>query len=241
MASVLTRVGEWINPSKVYLVGPAGAGKSTFVRWLQEEPVHSPLDITTRPTGVQTTKITIARQTFKLVCIPEEALAQPTIEGVPSGIIVLSAFGYYTTKATSEPSLSKEKVLDIVSSQRDSELSFLDEQFADLLSSIDRDFSASNAVDWVMNVVNKADLWWNEKQSVEQFYNGPFRRKMLASMRSFRATERAMPITKFLACRTQAFSKSVRVASSFDDSDRAKLHKELTHSLAEAALHSENG
>ena len=96
-------------------------------------------------------------------------------------------------------------------------------------------------LEWVLTIVNKADLWWDKRADVDKFYRNTYQPALLKVLKKYHMTHGAMPIRKYFSSRIQRFLSNVYPSSTFDDDDRWRLNDGLKETMAEALSNSKLG
>jgi hypothetical protein len=141
-------------------------------------------------------------------------------EGI-SGIINVVSYGYHEwrieerEKPTSPDGSIKEEYLE---KHRDIEIELLSEWLP---------FFDSKNVSWLITVVNKADLWWHEKDNVLKYYNSGKYYETLGS--AFTS-----PVTQEYCSVIHKFYGEGNLSGKFDNSDKVNAKTRLLKKIIDA-------
>ena len=167
----------------ILLCGSSGVGKSQFIESLQM-PVAKPIDRETRTRTWRRAKITHQRKSLELLDTPGQAgdsrlRAQARIEALKAGrfgIINVVAYGYHEGVAAQDDAIERTKTgyrakPSFLNRARELELASLDEWRTEL-----------SDAQWLITLVNKADLWWHpdsyDRVLQEYASTGPYAHKL---------------------------------------------------------------
>ncbi len=231
---MISKFAIWRKTQTVPILGLDGAGKTSVLSLLSKGRYED--RGSTNGVQIEAT-VKMNHHTVEFATWPnsEKERNSPNIkQDSPQGIILVVAFGFY-------PALPAGPFPDIDLSERlvrgtQAEIEFLEDEFDKYLQALDK--HSLRDLEWVLSIVNKADLWWDRKNSVETFYRKRFQRVLLTVLRRHERTKTAMPITKFLSCRTQSFLDVADPSIRFDDDEGWRLRDELNNTLLEALDHS---
>jgi len=246
------------KPLDVLVVGPSGAGKTSFIQTLCGISVAG---LPRNPFSPKTLEIAGHAVNFIELSDEENYSLKEMQRSKPLGVIIVVANGYYANrlleyrgindfdrfgdpfKFTDDfykfPELAGKNVHLHVLSFREGELRFLDNKFDMYL----RTFYERNSrpLEWVLTIVNKADLWWDKRADVDKFYRNTYQPALLKVLKKYHMTHGAMPIRKYFSSRIQRFFGNVYPSSAFDDDDRWRLNDGLKETMAEALSNSKLG
>jgi energy-coupling factor transporter ATP-binding protein EcfA2 len=176
--SVIERVKSRFKAKSTFLLlGDTGVGKTQFLRSLSDampDPIHYH-DRTELVEDVAPTKLKIGdafiivedthgHDMGKKTPNPLRARAIESARNVGiNGVINVVAYGYAESKFTGEPSFTNNQPDEIFLGQmRLREIQRMEEWATRL--------GGTNTVDWIMTLVNKADIWHSRWTDVERHY-----------------------------------------------------------------------
>jgi ABC-type dipeptide/oligopeptide/nickel transport system ATPase component len=158
---------------KIYLFGTSGSGKSQFIKSMQNS-------IDTPEKTMQTKSIDIDLESFFIRFedtpghdnIPDRKKAyQDIIKNNADGIIHFVTHGY-DERSDADKSVVLDRLGNIneafLESNRRQEIRRLRE-WSSIISP--KNENSKGSVKWILLVVNKADVWWDKKEIVEQHYS----------------------------------------------------------------------
>jgi len=153
---------------RILLFGSSGSGKSQFI-----ESLNNSINTALRTHSTKTNKIPLANLPLKFIDTPghdqykfarREEIDKIIKSGV-EGIINIVSYGYHETGEVdgntvfSEDGKIKVKYLE-------SNKTYEKRQLAEWLPRI----SPNQNVKWIINLVTKADVWWDDKENVQLYY-----------------------------------------------------------------------
>jgi energy-coupling factor transporter ATP-binding protein EcfA2 len=176
---LLRRIGNFLSGHKrknVLVLGASGVGKTQFTESLiglvqeirreqrTQKPVKSNISVDKKPYEFTDTP----GQIFHAFERKPEILK--AIQGKIDGIINVVAYGYH------EGDRGVEEALDERHKVRASFLQDMRQQEIDLLSEWTDNVGAAEAGKWLITLITKADLWWDQRDKVYAYYRtGPYR------------------------------------------------------------------
>lgn len=202
------------------ILGSTGVGKTLFRNSLTEL-IAEFIDRTDRTTFSNTQQLKIGDELFRLVDTPGQrfhdsrrfnAIRAASAGGV-DGIINVVSFGYHEYNSATLPAIDAAGVTDLgfLERHRKIEIEALKEWTPFFTPSVAR---------WMMTVITKADLWWDEKESVISHYSDGIYSSQSKSVN-------ATPIVLPYCGRVHRFYDQGRVSGAFDDTDRIRLRQQL--------------
>jgi len=211
------------------VLGSTGVGKTNFLQSLTEL-IPNAIDQMNRTEFAQKHSVKIKKQPFVFVDVPGQALhstrriraVREAMSGKLSGIINVVSYGYHEyrigkAKAVKADGYANEAFLK---KHRQVEIDALAE-WTSLLGS-------QETTGWLMNVITKADLWWNRKDEVFSHYTaGPY----------FDALGEAKSLEPIFLEYCSVFHKFYgdgALSGNFDESDRIRARGNLLRTLLEA-------
>jgi energy-coupling factor transporter ATP-binding protein EcfA2 len=192
--AALKAIHRWWKSKKtrVLVIGAGGTGKTTLARFLAGEIdflTHNSWDYTQsyaveklQMTGSQEAEVIVApgqphrRESWKI-------FKEQIIAGKFSGIILVNSFGYHSlnrsTLKLAGDSRSKQQALEEhLDQDRNEEIAILQELSGPIKASLKQI--------WLMSLVTKQDLWYDEIDEVRQHYSkGPYS-EVISDIRSVR-------------------------------------------------------
>ena len=219
---------DYFRPkNRVLVLGSTGVGKSQFLRSIPEYAAP-PISAAARTEFRIVNKFEINSKLFEFVDTPGQLEHKPIREDIIKeeirrkhfkGVINCVSFGYHEYGEDIKKVVNNGTVRDdYLIHHRQREIDLLRE-WAQLLST-----------EWVMTVVTKADIWWNNKFAVGTYYaSGPYRDRLRALF------ARAHLIVRPYSSITSRFYDAIPTAGSFDDRIRTDLRIEIFRLLRESA------
>ncbi|HEX3356685.1 MAG TPA: hypothetical protein VHS31_06845 [Tepidisphaeraceae bacterium] len=234
MNAALSRFAEYLlgRNREVLVVGPHGAGKTSLVALLVGSPERTQPRLESSKENATTVGV-LGTNTVLFHDVLDVKLLRQMPRVSPMGVIIVVANGFYEARNPRQQAAGG--VTEILHRNRHAEQIFLKEDVDLCFHLIDR---ARHRIDWTLTVVNKADLWWDQRTSVEEYYRHDFRRTLLDVMRRHPSTQEAMPITGFMSCRIQRFMESTLPSAKFDDDESYRLKDDVLGKLKSAISHS---
>lgn len=215
---------------RIVVLGSTGVGKTNLLRAITN-PLPDAIDAINRSDFAKKHRLAITNQPFEFVDTPGQVLHQGRMKdairdilkrkGKP-GIISVNCYGYHeygvgrqgALKANDEPDesyLETHRKLEI--------------DYAKLWIPLIGDPSASR---FLVNIVSKADLWWDKADSVLEYYRSG---QYFASLGTAQALT---PATVGFCSVAHRFFKRGALSSNFEDSIRKGLRAHLFQTLLEA-------
>ena len=220
------------KPVNVIVYGVSGAGKTEFVRSLFEEPVSETPPSRTRFFEKKRLILKDGRK-VRFYDVPgHSSLRQQRTEVTNlisrkkiKGIINVTTYGYNEVDEADTSSVFKLDTKDIpeikneyISLNRRRELEQIKE-WAPFVTS-------SNKIKWVITIVNKADIWENEKSVVLEYYqNGDYYEQFTKTI------ERVCQTSVFPYCSIISPFANKAMKLEFSERDKAILHNTLKKDL----------
>lgn len=214
---------------KILLLGSTGVGKTNMLQSLTEL-IPEAIDYMSRTEFAKKHRVKVSRQPFIFIDTPGQALHAPrrseeirnAMKDGIDGVINVVCYGYHEYRQASGNAIKKSnKVREpYLEQHRQIEIDALDE-WTFLLG----DRTVTN---WLITVITKADLWWNQKDEVFQYYEkGPY----------YDALGEAIKLNPVFIEYCSVFHKFYGrgpLAGSFDETDRARTKAHLLRILLEA-------
>lgn len=159
----------FIKKKKILLFGNSGTGKSQFI-----EELRGNVTTAIRTHATQKFKIPVANLPTVFIDVPGQAgytyqrreQVDFIIQDGVEGIINIVDYGYHEieTPNISQPIFIENKVnKHILEVNRNLEL----EQLAEWLPRI----SPNKNIKWIINLITKADVWWDDRIEVQNYYH----------------------------------------------------------------------
>ncbi len=213
----------------ILILGSTGAGKTNFLQSLTELTPKA-IEHMNRTEIAQKHSIKIKKQPFIFVDVPGQSLhstrriraIRETMSRGLSGIINVVSYGYH------EYRIGKAKALTAHGSVNEAFLRKHRQIEIDALAEWTPLLGSRDTTGWLINVITKADLWWNRKDEVFQHYaSGPY----------FEALGEAKSLEPIFLEYCSVFHKFYgdgALSGSFDESDRVRARGNLLRTLLEA-------
>ncbi len=212
----------------VLVLGATGTGKTQMIRSFTEfmpPAIHH----LCRTQSVKSHSIRNMDKAFKIIDTPGEHESKPLRmdairsalgKGV-SGIINVASYGYHEGRTGKNEAIDSDGNVkaDFLEKHREIEKTYLDE-WTTILG--DR-----RTTGWMITVVNKADLWWDRKDEVLEYYKSGSYSESLGDAKSLG------PIVLPYCSVCHRFFGEGRLSGAFDDSDRNMLRSHMLQSLLE--------
>ena len=227
---LLKRVANFFKKKeRIVVLGSTGSGKTNMLDSLAAAAaLVEPISAQTRTTATDTREILVNDRPFVVIDTPgqqehaparqrvyREALAKP-----PVRVINVVSFGYHEYATGSADALDRDGQPreDWLMRHRENELLALQEWLG-LLG--DR-----SSLEWVLTAVTKADLWWDKKDEVLDYYtNGAYAD---ALRRSDPGIQHA--VLPYCSVFHRFYGKS-RLPGTFDDQDRLTATRHFLEQL----------
>jgi len=213
----------------ILVLGSTGAGKTNFLQSLTELTPKA-IDQMNRTEFAQKHSVKIKKQPFVFVDVPGQALhstrriraIRETMSGKLSGIINVVSYGYH------EYRIGKAKAVNANGSASKAFLEKHRQIEIDALVEWTSLLGSRDTTGWLLNVITKADLWWDRKDEVFQHYaSGPY----------FEALGEAKSLEPIFLEYCSVFHKFYgdgALSGSFDESDRVRARGNLLCTFLEA-------
>jgi hypothetical protein len=213
----------------VLVLGSTGTGKTNFLDSLGQLTMPEPIDHLARTGVALPVKLVVGGKPFAFVDTPgqferrrNEAI-RDALRHERLGIINVVSYGYHEyATGSKEPTSPKAAVReDFLRRHREIEIQHLS-QWIDLVGD-------AGATRWLTTVVTKADLWWERRDEVLDFYRtGPY----FEALSDFRSA--GSHVAHYCSVFHKFFSQGA-MAGTFDEVDRVKAKANFLRLLIEVA------
>jgi energy-coupling factor transporter ATP-binding protein EcfA2 len=214
---------------KIILLGSTGTGKTNFVTSLTET-IPNAIDIMNRTAVAQKYRVKIQKQPFIFIDTPGQlmhksrrlaAIRQAMGSGI-SGIINVVSYGYHEYRIGSRDAVKGDGTVSeaFLEEHRQVEIESLREWVPIL--------GGPEAAGWLMTVVTKADLWWDRRDEVMDYYQSGSYYQALSSAQSLHPV-----VLEYCSVFKKYFGKA-RMSGVFDDPERVRAKAHLIQELLAA-------
>lgn len=213
----------------VILLGSTGAGKTNFLTSLTAT-LPEAIDIMNRTEIARKYRIRIQKHPFVFTDTPGQMMhssrrreaAREAIASGTSGIINVVSFGYHEYRISSMDAFDtddnvKESFLE---QHRQIEIEALHEWIPIL--------GGRDAADWLITVVTKADLWWDRRDEVMEYYRSGAYYDALGGAKSLNPV-----VLEYCSVFHKFFGRSP-MSGDFEDKDRVRAKAHLLQELLAA-------
>jgi hypothetical protein len=219
---------------RVLILGPTGSGKTNFLDSLTAER-SQPIPRAIRTQYPSRKVLTLLKKrAFRFVDTPgdtdykdvrvQEIRESLSAKGGISGVINVVSYGYHEYQLARSDVFKPDGSIspDYLEKHRGLELDQLDEWTPLLGSPI--------TVDWLITLVTKADLWWDQRKDVLAYYQkGPYRARLGQAVS---LNQRVL----MYSSHTSKFYGEAPHSGYFDDEDRKKLQQQFLEAVLAALL-----
>jgi energy-coupling factor transporter ATP-binding protein EcfA2 len=214
---------------RVLVLGTTGTGKTNLLQSMQEIAPKA-IDQMNRTEFAQKHSISILRQPFIFVDTPGQrghasVRKQAILEAMShkiSGVINVVSYGYHEYRT------GKSRAIADNGSPRDS---FLEEHRKIELETLNEWTTLlgdKQIVGWLITVVTKADLWWDKKDEVLDYYtSGPY-------YSALGDAQKLSPVVREYCSVLHKFYSEGSLSGAFDEEDRVKTKANLLSQLMAA-------
>lgn len=213
---------------RVLLLGATGTGKSQLLKSLTTLMPEA-ISYMNRTQFAELHRLRIGKTPFEFIDTPGDVLKKPerlrairvSMRKGLTGVINVVSYGYHEYRIGREDVMTKTGLVrqPFLARHREAELRSL-EEWTPLIG--------PEVAGWLITVVTKADLWWNQSGKVLKHYESGDYHKALGSVRSLSTATLA-----YSALRKKFYGQGP-VSARFDDSDRLSLRSELLSQLLSA-------
>ena len=216
---------------RVLVLGATGAGKTAFLKSLKSV-LPETIDVMNRTEFNEKHEVTLSQRPFIFKDTPGQIHHAPRrleaikeamkLRGGIAGIINVVSYGYHESRVMPKPQITADgKVEDaFLIKQRQLELEMLSE-WTPLLGGTD-------SANWLITVVTKADLWWQQRIDVMKHYETG------AYFQSLGEAQALKPVVLEYSSVFQTFYGEGHLAGGFQDSDRLRAKARMIQMLLAA-------
>lgn len=220
---------------RVLVFGHTGVGKSNLIDSLVED-IPQAIDYLQRTQYVQKTRVRIRRKPFVFIDTPGEldrarvrgqVLREAITKRPIAGILNVVSYGYHENRTGLKQAIRDDGSVneEYLAARRKDEREILNEWLTVLG---DPDY-----LPWVITVVTKADIWWNQREEVLEYYQRGEYGQDLHDRGGFGQTT-VLPYSSVL----HKFYGRVPLPGTFDDQDRRSLRSQLLLTLVQSVSRS---
>lgn len=214
---------------RIIVLGTTGVGKTNFLESLTEI-VPKAIDVMNRTEFSKKNHIKILKHPFIFIDTPGQemhksrrlAAIREAMSNRISGVINVVSYGYHESRAIKKPTFGSDGTVqgDFLTVQRQNEIEAVHE-WTPLLGD-------PNVAKWLITVVTKADLWWNQRDEVMTYYQtGPYHTALGPA-------QTLHPIVLEYGSVFQKFWGQGSMSGDFQDSDRVRAKAHLIQELLAA-------
>jgi GTPase Era involved in 16S rRNA processing len=209
------------------VLGSTGAGKSQLIDSLTKE-VSTAIEAMNRTQFAESHRIRIDNQPFIFIDTPgqehhqvrrRDEVRKALGQGI-SGVINVVSYGYHEWREAGDiPAFNTNGTIndDYLEIHRNQEINLLSE-WTELLG--DRE-----TVDWLITVVTKADLWWDKRKEIMNYYQAGSYYNALGNAQSL------VPIVLEYCSVFHKFYNQGRLCGTFDEKDKGRVRSHLLNQL----------
>lgn len=219
------------NPSPIIVFGSTGSGKTNFLTSLAAgAKLIDPISRDDRTEQVERSRIKIVDRPFSLIDTPGQRAHQhlrsevvrEAIGRAPVRIINVVSYGYHEYRMPS--------VADAVDGEGNPRPEYLQRHRVDELAALDEWLPLlgdRGTTKWILTVVTKADLWWNDQNAAVAHYDAGAYSELIK-----KADPKLHHVVRPYCSVIHRFFGSSRLPGTFDDSERMKLVLEMLQQLS---------
>jgi energy-coupling factor transporter ATP-binding protein EcfA2 len=214
---------------KILVLGATGVGKSQLMKSLVTE-IPEAISNMNRTGFKEDIHLKISKNIFHFVDTPgqkehkqrrKDEILEAMKHGI-EGIINVAAYGYHESR------VGKNKVFDETGKIRDDFLKERQKVEIDLLSEWTELLGDKGTSKWLITLVNKADLWWDNKDDIISHYESGEYFKALGSAKTLSPS-----VLHYCAVFHKFYGESP-ISGFFDDKDRVQAKENLLAQLISA-------
>jgi energy-coupling factor transporter ATP-binding protein EcfA2 len=234
IALIAKREG-WFDPllhalrrkHRVLVFGNTGAGKTQLIESL-EKTAPKAIDAITRTAVVTRHRLKIERKPFVFIDTPGEyrdkrlEAIREAIKAPVDGVMNVVSYGYDEGHLGKDEAIVRGQInAEYLAKRRKRELELIGEWAPDLI--------ADSPGTWLITVVTKADLWWEERDRVIKHYTkGPYHARLRA-----RTKDHAGPVLEYCSV-YRPFHGVIPPSPLFSEQDRELLRSHLLKTIMAA-------
>jgi hypothetical protein len=204
----------------ILVLGCTGTGKTKLIQSLTQEDVKT-INRMLRTTSSKKHRLGIRRKSFVVIDVPGEhkdkrmqAIKNAAFKGI-AGVINVVSYGYHEGRGNESDAIgpSGQASAAFLEACREKEIENLKEWTTILMS--------GKNPPWLITVVTKADLWWNQREEVLKHYEEESYHQALGD---------ALKMDKGVAVCCSVIHKffgCAPLAGTFDDDDRREKREKL--------------
>jgi hypothetical protein len=232
---ILEAIKEFFSkPSPIIVLGSSGCGKTNFLASLAASAgLVLPVAREDRTEDVEESRVKILDRPFILADTPgQRAHKHIRIEAIrealadrPLRIINVVSYGYHEYRTP--------QIEDAVDPDGRPRRDFLDRHQVEELAALEEwlpIIGDRDSIQWILTVVTKADLWWEQSQGVLDYYEtGPYADLIIA------ADPKLHHVVRPYCSVIHRFYGASKLPGTFDDSNRVELNDRMLRQLAKLA------
>jgi energy-coupling factor transporter ATP-binding protein EcfA2 len=221
---------------RVVVLGSTGVGKTNFLTSLTEA-IPVAVDIMNRTEIAKKHRVKIQKYPFIFVDTPGQErhksrrlkAIRESLAGGISGVVNVVSYGYHEYRIGSRDAVDNNGKVseEFLSAHRKIEMAALEEWMPIL--------GGPEAAGWVITVVTKADLWWNRRDEVLEYYRTGAYYDALGSAKSLH------PVVLEYSSVFQKYFGKAPMSGDFGDADRLRAKAHLIEELLAAVGKFKNG
>ncbi len=218
----------WKKKKRIIVLGSTGAGKTQFIDSMQQ--LIPQLILNTQRTAFPLDRVlSLAGELFEITDTPGQSSHRSRrMDAIrdamkdADGVINVVSYGYHEWDVSADEAITKQGTakLQFLKDHREIETTAAAE-WADLLSS-----GLKNP--WLITLVSKADLWWDQRDDVKRHYESGSYHKGLGPAQDMNPT-----VCLYSSIRHRFFDRAP-LSGTFDDAERLRLRADFFRVLFEA-------
>ncbi len=211
---------------RVLVLGSAGAGKTNMIKSLTQDALA--VSRMTRTRERKERSLRIRDKPFIFIDTPGDVAykseriraIQDALRTKTQGIINVVSYGYHEAQGDIGAALKADQAdPEYLEERRKQEIDRLAEWVMIL--------GGGESANWLLTVITKADLWWNQKDNVFDYYNsGPYDKELGDARSIHKGT------VEYCSVMHKFFDKGP-LAGTFDDADRLHARRLLLERIIE--------
>ncbi len=209
----------------VLVLGASGVGKTSFIKSLNDK-MPEVIHYLSRTETAKKYKINFINSKLEFIDTPGQeyhesrriSVIRESMKEEVLGVINLVCFGYHEQSTGLETAFNNGIIsAEYLKKFREIEIKSLNE-WKNILGS-------PETTKWLITVINKADLWWDNRLAVLEYYSSGIYNDSLGELKSLK------PIVMEYSCIIHKFYSMGKVSGSFDNEIRTVLQKNLISSI----------